>query len=83
MQKKTNKLLVEARRAESVQLNRLDTLLNSLSDTVLTLNRYGRITSQNSSALSFFDTNQSLVGKSIDTILDLQDASMQRSAQSS
>lgn len=75
--KKTNKLLVEARRAESVQLNRLDTLLNSLSDTVLTLNRYGRITSQNSSALSFFDTNQSLVGKSIDTILDLQDASMQ------
>lgn len=71
-QEKTRKL-AESQRAEEVQLNRLNTLLNSISDTVLTLNRYGRITSQNSAALSFFDTNESLVGKSIDTFLHLQD----------
>ncbi len=69
--------LVESQQAEQVQLNRLNTLLNSISDTVLTVNRYGRITSQNSAALSFFDTNQTLVGKSIDTVLELKDDAMQ------
>ena len=71
-QERTRKL-AEAQKAEEMQLNRLNTLLNSISDTVLTLNRYGRITSQNSAALSFFDTNQSLVGKSIDTVLHVTD----------
>lgn len=75
-QDKTQKL-AESQKAEEVQLNRLNTLLNSISDTVLTLNRYGRITSQNAAALSFFDTNESLVGKSIDTLLTLEDDKMQ------
>lgn len=70
------KRLNESQAAEEVQLSRLNALLNSISDTVLTLNRYGRITSQNSAALSFFDTNQSLVGKSIDTVLHLKDDTM-------
>lgn len=61
------------RKSEALQVSRLDTLLNSISDVVLTLNRYGRITSQNASALSFFDTNESLVGKNIDSILTVQD----------
>lgn len=65
--------LEESKKAEAMQLNRLNTLLNSISDTVLTLNRYSRITSQNAAALSFFDTNQSLVNKSIDSILGLKD----------
>lgn len=65
--------LDESKKSEAMQLNRLNTLLNSISDTVLTLNRYGRITSQNAAALSFFDTNQSLVNKSIDSILVLTD----------
>lgn len=63
------------RKSEALQVSRLDTLLNSISDVVLTLNRYGRITSQNASALSFFDTNESLVGKSIDGLLEVQDSS--------
>ncbi|MFZ1361207.1 MAG: ATP-binding protein [Candidatus Saccharimonadales bacterium] len=67
--------LVASKKAEEMQLNHLHTLLNSISDVVLTLNRYGRVTSENSAALSFFDTNQSLVGKNIDTILPLIDAS--------
>ncbi len=72
IQDRTRKL-AESQQAEQVQLNRLNTLLNSISDTVLTLNRYGRITSQNSAALSFFDTNQTLVGKSIDNVLIVND----------
>lgn len=61
------------RKSEALQVSRLDTLLNSISDVVLTLNRYGRVTSQNASALSFFDTNESLVGKNIDSLLTVQD----------
>jgi two-component system, OmpR family, phosphate regulon sensor histidine kinase PhoR len=69
--------LAESQRAEELQLGRVNSLLNSISDVVLTLNRYGRITSQNAAALSFFDTNQSLVGKSIDAIIELKDATLQ------
>lgn len=76
VQDRTRKLAA-SQQAEEIQLNRLNTLLNSISDTVLTLNRYGRITSQNSAALSFFDTNQTLVGKSIDTVLKVNDETAQ------
>ncbi len=71
------KKLAASQQAEEVQLSRLNTLLNSISDTVLTLNRYGRVTSENSAALSFFDTNQSLVGKNIDDLLPLKDAALE------
>lgn len=65
--------LEQLRKSEALQVSRLDTLLNSISDVVLTLNRYGRVTSQNASALSFFDTNESLVGKNIDNLLTVED----------
>ncbi len=67
-QKKNNEMR-QARRSEMLQMNRLNTLLNSISDAVLTLNRYGRVTSQNAAAQAFFDTNQSLIGKDIDRLL--------------
>ncbi len=76
MNNKTRRLAL-SKKSEEMQLNRLNTLLNSISDTVLTLNRYGRVTSENSAALSFFDTNQSLVGKNIDDIFHLMDANEQ------
>jgi len=66
--------LLNAQRSEQLQVNRLNTLLNSINDAVLTLNRYGRITSQNASAQAFFDTNESLVGREIDTLLNLLDS---------
>jgi two-component system, OmpR family, phosphate regulon sensor histidine kinase PhoR len=73
---KRRQQIEQLRKSEVLQMSRLNTLLNSLSDAVLTLNHYGRITSQNAAALSFFDTNESLVGKSIDSILTLQDSAM-------
>lgn len=71
--KKNNELYI-AQRSEQLQVNRLNTLLNSISDAVLTLNRYGRVTSQNASAQAFFDTNESLVGREIDRLLSLKDS---------
>lgn len=72
---KKNRELQQAQRSEQMQVNRLNTLLNSISDAVLTLNRYGRVTSQNAAAQAFFDTNESLVGRDIDKLFQLTDSS--------
>lgn len=66
--------LEKARKSEKLQVNRLNTLLNSINDAVMTLNHYGRVTSQNAAAQAFFDTNQSLVGREIDTFFQLKDS---------
>ena len=65
--------LQRSQHSERLQVNRLNTLLNSISDAVMTLNRYGRVTSQNAAAQAFFDTNESLIGRNIDQILKLTD----------
>lgn len=70
---KKNDELQAAQRSERLQVNRLNTLLNSISDAVMTLNRYGRITSQNAAAQAFFDTNQTLIGRDIDKMMQLTD----------
>lgn len=68
-----NRELENAQKSEQLQINRLNTLLNSISDAVLTLNRYGRVTSQNAAAQVFFDTNESLIGRDIDSLFTLKD----------
>jgi two-component system sensor histidine kinase VicK len=69
--RKQNRQLMKAQESEQLQVNRLNTLLNSISDAVLTLNRYGRVTSQNAAAQAFFDTNQSLIGREVDELLNV------------
>lgn len=71
--RRKNHDLMMTQKSEMLQVNRLNTLLNSISDAVLTLNRYGRVTSQNAAAQAFFDTNESLIGRDIDRILQLTD----------
>lgn len=73
--RKKSRDIESAQRSELMQVNRLNTLLNSISDAVLTLNRYGRITSQNAAAQAFFDTNQSLIGRDLEKLLELHDQS--------
>lgn len=68
------KQLETARKLEKAQFHKLDTLINSLSDTVLAVSSNGKITSQNAAALAFFDTNESLLGKNINNILPLVDS---------
>ncbi len=67
---KKNTELLKAQQSELFQVNRLNTLLNSINDAVVTLNRYGRVTSQNAAAQVFFDTNQSLIGREIDGLFE-------------
>ena len=74
--RKTHEIL-KAQQSEQLQVNRLNTLLNSISDAVITLNRYGRIISQNAAAQAFFDTNQSLIGREIDHLLQVTDGDSQ------
>lgn len=61
------------RKVEAQQLNKVNVLLNSISDAILTLDSEGRITSQNAAALSLFDTNQSLVGHKLAGVLTPSD----------
>lgn len=70
---KRRRELEEARRQEASQLSKMSTLLNSISDAILTLDTDMRVTSQNAAALSFFDTNASLVGRKITEILTVVD----------
>jgi two-component system sensor histidine kinase ResE len=71
--RKNAREIEKAQQSELMQINRLQTLLNSISDPVLTLNRYGRITSQNAAAQAFFDMNQSLIGHAVDRLMQPKD----------
>lgn len=62
-----------ARKAETIQLVRMNVLVNSIGDAILTLDKYGRVTSENAAALSFFDTNRTLIGLSVYQYLKLSD----------
>lgn len=65
--------LEKIRKSEATQLNKVNALLNSISDAILTLDIEGRVTSQNAASLAFFDTNESLIGRKIAGLLDIVD----------
>jgi PAS domain S-box-containing protein len=65
--------LEKTRRSEMAQLNKMNALLNSIGDAILTLDIDTRVTSQNAAALAFFDTNESLVGRRLAEILTIVD----------
>lgn len=57
----------------ALQRDRTETLINHLSDAVISTNHNGAITLYNSATLSLLDTNIAIVGKSIDDVLRLSD----------
>lgn len=65
--------LEKTRRSEEAQFNKVNVLLNSIGDAILTLDSEGKVTSQNAAALGFFDTNSSLVGRKIADLLAIAD----------
>lgn len=71
---KKTRQLEKAQKSEQLQITRLNTLLNSIGDPVLTLSRYGHITSQNAAAQAFFDTNESLIGREVDNLIEVHDS---------
>lgn len=70
--KKTNKNTGHTRK-ELLQQNRILTLVNSLSDAVLSVDKNGRIQIYNAASLNLLDTNVDLSGKQVDKVLSLND----------
>lgn len=65
--------LIRTRHRESIQLNRMQTLVNSLGDAILSFNTKGVIQLYNSAALNLLDTNESLIGQHVDDVVKLYD----------
>lgn len=63
--------LIRTKRRESMQYNRMQVLINSLSDAILSINSQGYVKLYNSAALDLLDTNKSLSGHKIDDIFKL------------
>jgi two-component system, OmpR family, phosphate regulon sensor histidine kinase PhoR len=65
----------KSRRKEVLQRDRMLALINGIGDAVISTDEHGVIKVYNAAALSLLDTNEMLVGKSLDTALNLYDES--------
>lgn len=65
--------LIRVKQRESLQYNRMQAIINGLSDAVVSTDSRGVVRLYNASALSLVDTNKSLTGQKIDDILNLRD----------
>ncbi len=65
--------LKHSKKQESLQRDRVLTIVNNLADAILSTNKEGKVTVYNASSLSLLDTNDSLNGRYIDDILHLVD----------
>jgi PAS domain S-box-containing protein len=63
----------KSRRKEVLQRDRLLALVNGIGDAVISVDQKGIIRIYNAAALNLLDTNDNLIGKSINTILNLYD----------
>ncbi|MDR1033074.1 MAG: PAS domain-containing protein, partial [Candidatus Nomurabacteria bacterium] len=59
---------------ERMQRDRLATVINNISDAIISVTRHGVVRLYNSATLSLLDTNATLNGKRIDNVLNLEDA---------
>ncbi len=65
--------LIKARRQESLQFGRMQALVNSLDDAIISVNNKGVIKLYNSTVLNLFDTNRDLNGTDLDSLVNLYD----------
>ncbi|EDK72801.1 multi-sensor signal transduction histidine kinase [candidate division TM7 genomosp. GTL1] len=61
----------KARASESLQRDRIISLVNSIGDAILNTDAHGVIRTYNAASLDLFDTNESLNGKKMDDLLVL------------
>ncbi|NTW62474.1 cell wall metabolism sensor histidine kinase WalK, partial [Candidatus Saccharibacteria bacterium] len=73
-QKTTRKELAESRIAESLQRDSMLTIVNNLTDAVISTDMDGIIKVYNAASLSLLDTNVTLKGMQIDKVLQLFDS---------
>lgn len=67
--------LLRSKLEETLQRDRLNTLINSLSDAVIGIDAEGRIEVYNAASLDLLNTNASLFGQPIDEIIKVQNQS--------
>lgn len=65
--------LLKSKAQENLQRDRILTIVNNLTDAIVSTNKDGVIEVYNASSLNLLDTNDSLNGKNVDDILKLQD----------
>lgn len=65
--------LVSSKKRESLERERLLTIVNNLTDSMMVVSKTGKIEIFNASTLNLLDTNQSLIGKNINRVLELKD----------
>lgn len=70
-QTKDHDKLINTRRRESLQYNRMQALINGLSDAIISFDNKGVIKLYNSAALNLLDTNKPLTGQNIDDVVKL------------
>lgn len=70
--------LLESRAKESLQRDRTLALVNNLADGILSVDQHGVIQVFNAAALNLLDTNTSLTGKSLDSVLKCVDETNKR-----
>ena len=71
-QKVVNSKLNESRERENVEKGKVLTLINNITDAIISTDEHGIITMYNSAALNLIDTNNKISGKPIDEILRLE-----------
>lgn len=67
--------LLRSKTQENLQRDRILTIVNNLTDAILSTTRDGVIEVFNASSLNLLDTNDSLIGRHIDDVLKLTDKS--------
>jgi len=65
--------ILRSRAQETLQYDRILTIINNLADAVLSTDKEGVIRVYNAASLNLLDTNTSLIGKHIDDVLRLRD----------
>lgn len=70
-QKKNQNTLIEAQKNIIHEHEKVLAIINSIRETIVSVDIKGNIELYNSAALDFFDTNASLIGKNINNILKL------------
>lgn len=66
--------LEHSKELESLQRDRIMTIINNLADAIISTDEWGAITVYNAACLNLLDTNEDLDGKKLDEVLPLQDS---------
>jgi len=76
-QETRRKTLLKSQRQERLQYDRINTIMNNLTDATFSVDGHGKVLLYNAACLNLLDTNQSLKNRSISELFNLTDASGQ------